>query len=315
MKAIIATNYGNSEALTYTENAKKPTLQENHVLVKIHAASINPFDIALLSGVYKAHMPLTFPATPGGDFAGTVIEVGKNVTNLAIGDEVYGTANVLSGGTGSFAEFATASSGSIAKKPHNISFIEAAALPLVGTSAVQALEEHMQLAAGQKILIHGGAGGIGHIAIQLAKTIGAHIITTVSTNDMPFVTQLGADEIIDYTKQQFETLVNQVDAVFDTVGGETTATSFKVLKKGGILVSMKGQPDETLATQYGITSIGQGTKNNTPHLARLTELVEAGSIHVHVAETFPLIDIKKAWELQQTRPQGKLVVTISDTLS
>lgn len=313
MKAIVATNYGGGETLAYTENATTPILLENHVLVKIHAASINPFDIALLSGVFKEHMPLIFPTTPGGDFAGVVTEVGAGVTHLAVGDEVYGTANSVSGGSGSFAEYAAVSAGSIAKKPKNVSFTEAAALPLVGTSAVQSLEEHMALQKGQKILIHGGAGGIGHIAIQLAKTIGAHVITTVSTNDIPFVTQLGADEVIDYKKQQFETLVTDVDAVFDTVGGEITNKSFIALKKGGILVSMKGQPDETLAKQYGITGVAQGTKNNTPHLTRLAQLVETEAIHVHIFQTFPLADIKKAWELQQTRPQGKLVITVSDT--
>lgn len=310
MKAIEAKNYGGSEVLSITHSAPLPQLTPAHVLVKIQAASLNPFDISLLSGVYKEHMPLTFPATVGGDFSGVVTEIAKDVTHVAVGDEVYGTANSVSGGSGSFAEYASVSQNTIAKKPTTISFVDAAGFPLVGSSAVQALEEHINLQPAQTILIHGGAGGIGHIAIQLAKSIGARVIVTAGTPDLAFVKNLGADEVIDYKTQQFETLVKDVDAVFDTVGGEVTNRSLAVLKKGGILVSMKGPPDEALTKQCGVIGIGQGTKNNTAHLTRLKSLIEAGNIHIHIERVFILQDIKEAWELQQKHPQGKLVLTI-----
>lgn len=160
----------------------------------------------------------------------------------------------------------------MAHKPKNIDFIEAAALPLVGSSAVQALEEHIKLQKDQKILIHGGAGGIGHIAIQLAKALGAIVVTTVSTKDMNFVEKLGStDQLINYETEDFEDMLHDIDGVFDTVGGETADKSFQVLKKGGVIVSMLGQPNAELAQKYGVSAIGQNTVTNTQHLKLLKD--------------------------------------------
>lgn len=192
MKAVQINNYGNKEVLEVNENASQPLLKEGQVLVEVKAASINPFDIKLRAGYMKDAIPLQFPFTMGGDYSGVVKEV-NGVSNLQIGDEVYGQAIALGTGSGSFAELAAANGANTAKKPHSIDFEQAAALPLVGSSAIQALEEHIQLESGQKILIHGGAGGIGHIAIQLAKALGAYVATTVSTDDKAFVQELGAD--------------------------------------------------------------------------------------------------------------------------
>ena len=208
MQAIIVSAYGGTEALHMTDNLPAPTSFANQIGIEVYAAGINPFDVALLSGMYRSVIPVTFPYIPGGDISGVVTSVGKDVTGLAIGDHIYGSANVLSGGSGAFTQNTLAVAGRIAKKPENASWIQAAALPLVATSALTALEELMELKPDQKILIHGGSGGIGHIAIQLAKHMGAYVATTAGTADMPFVKKLGADLCIDYKTQRFDQLIS-----------------------------------------------------------------------------------------------------------
>ena len=255
MKAVQINTYGGVEVLEINENASKPTPAKDQVLVEVHAASITPIDWKIRAGYLKDVAPLPFPATLGGDFAGVITEVGEDVTDFKIGEEVYGAAILLNGGSGSFAQSLVSNTASLAHKPKVANFIEAAALPLVGSSAIQALEEHIKLQNSQKILtpvreqgsakrvlIHCGAGGIGHIAIQLAKALGAYVATTVSSEDIEYVKSLGADKVIDYQTQPFEKVLKDFDAVFDTVGGQTTDKSFEVLKKGGIIVSMLGQP-------------------------------------------------------------------------
>ena len=311
MKAVQIKTYGGNEVLEVQENAPKPIPKKGQTLVEVHAAGVNPVDWKIRAGYLKDMAELKFPATLGGDFAGVVTEVGENVSDFQIGDEVYGSALTFNGGSGSFAEFAAAKITTISRKPARVNFVEAAALPLVGSSAIQALEEHIKLQSGQKILIHGGVGGIGMVAIQLAKTIGAYVATTVSTDDKEYVKQLGAQEIIDYKKQKFEELLKEYDAVFDTVGGETTSKSFGVLKKGGVLVSMVGMPDQKLAIQYGVAAIGQMTNTNTTHLKRLAELVDDGKIKVHIDKTFTLEQASLAFEYQEkVHPRGKIVFTI-----
>jgi len=305
MKAVQINTYGGSEVLELAE-VEKPTAQPMQVLVKITASSINPFDVKVTAGYMKEMMPLEFPASLGGDFAGTITELGEDVSEFAVGDEVYGQAQ------GSYAEFALANIDKIAKKPTNISFEEAAAFPLVGSSAIQALEDHIKLQSGQKILIHGGAGGIGHIAIQMAKNIGAYVATTVSSDDVAFVTELGADKVIDYKKEKFEELLTDFDAVYDTVGGETTNKSFQILKKGGVLVTMLGQFDQALADQHEVTAIGQMTQTNATHLARLKELIEKGNLKITIDSTFPLDKIKEAFDKQNAHPRGKVVLQIHE---
>lgn len=313
MKAVQINTYGGIDVLEINENAPKPAPSKNQVLVGVHAASINPVDWKLRAGYLKEWMPLKFPATLGGDFSGVVREVGEGVSEFSIGDEVFGSAIVLNGGSGSFAEFVAANTGNTALKPKTVDFVEASALPLAGASAVQALEEHIKLQSGQKILIHGGAGGIGHIAVQLAKAIGAHVATTVNIDDKEFAKKLGADEIIDYKNQAFEEVLKDYDAVFDTVGGETTDRSFTVLKKGGALVSMLGQPSQELVEKYGITAIGEMTKTNTEHLNRLAEFVDSGKIKVHVDKIFPFPQAKEAFKYQEeVHPRGKVVLRIKE---
>lgn len=321
MKAAQINEYGEAHIVRVTSDAPKPTPSDDQVLVEVHAASINPFDWKVRKGFMHQVKPLQFPATLGGDIAGVVVEVGKNVTQFTVGDKVYGQAGIFGGGSGAYAEFAATNAKSIAKMPEGLEFTQAAALPLTGLSALQVIEDHMKLQSGstlakasadkQKILIHGGAGGIGTMAIQIAKHLGAYVATTVSTKSLEYVKQLGADEVIDYKTQKFEVMLSDFDAVFDTVGGETYDNSFKVLKKGGILVSMVQPPKEDLAAQYGVKAILQATKVSTESLERLGEFVKSGVVKPHVDSTFPLDQIQEAFRAQETgSPQGKVIVQI-----
>lgn len=311
MKAAQYNRYGGPDVIEVNNDASNPSASPGQVLIEVHAASLNPFDDKLRLGYMKEMIPLKFPFTIGGDFSGVVKELGKNVFEFKAGDEIYGQALGLTGSSGSIAELASANVENCSLKPRNADFIQAASLPLVGSSAIQALEEHAKLKSGQKILIQGGAGGIGHIAVQLAKHLGAYVAATASGYDMEFVKSLGADEAIDYKTQKFEDELSDFDAVFDTAGGETTDRSFKILKKGGVIVSMLGQPNPELAKQYGVTSIGQNTKITSARLNRLTELVEKGAVKPHIDKVFPLEQTKEAFEyLEKSHPRGKVVVKI-----
>ena len=220
MKAVKYSNYGGIDVLKVVTDADKPVIHDGQVLVEVEAASINPVDFKVRLGYMKDFVPLKFPATIGGDFSGIVKEIPGNDSGFKVGDKVYGQAVVLNGGSGSFAEFAAANIANIAHMPTTVDFLKAAALPLAGASAIQAIEDAIKLKNGQKILIHGGAGGIGSIAIQLAKSIGAKVATTVSEKDVSFVKELGADIVIDYHKQRFDEDLKDFDAVLDLVGGE-----------------------------------------------------------------------------------------------
>ncbi len=313
MKAVQINKYGGSEVLEISENAQKPIAGKDQILVEVHAASINPFDFFVLAGSMKERIPLKFPATMGGDFSGEVVDA-NNSSNFKIGDQVYGSALLIAGSSGGFAEFAAVNIASLALKPKNANFEEAASLPLVGSAAVQALEDHIKLQKGQRILIHGGAGGIGSIAIQLAKVLGAYVSTTVSSNDMEFARTLGADQVIDYKSEQFSEILKDYDAVFTTVGGETVDKSFLVLKKEGILVSMLGQPNEELAKEHEVTAIGQRTNTTTDLLIRLARYVEDGKIKPEVDKIFPIDQAREAFEYQENQsPKGKVVLKIKKT--
>jgi NADPH:quinone reductase-like Zn-dependent oxidoreductase len=227
MKAAQINEYGHADVIEVSDIAK-PTLGEGQVLVEVHAASINPFDTIVREG-HVAQMIKSLPVTLGGDIAGVVTEVGSGVTEFAVGDKVYGQANAVAGNSGAFAEFAATAASQVGNMPANLSFVEAGAIPLTGESALQVITGHMKLAPGQKILIHGGAGGIGTVAIQIAKHLGAYVATTATGEGIQYVTDLGADEVIDYASQKFEDSVHDYDAVFDTVGGDTYVRSFGVL--------------------------------------------------------------------------------------
>jgi NADPH:quinone reductase-like Zn-dependent oxidoreductase len=258
-------------------------------------------------------LPLQFPATLGGDVAGVVAQVGPGVSGLAVGDEVYGQANAVLGGSGTLAEFTAAPAGSTAHKPKTLDFTTAAALPLVGVSALQAITEHLNVQRGQRILIHGAAGGVGSIAVQIAKHLGAHVIATAFTDDVEFVKGLGADQVIDASTQAFENVVRAVDGVLDTVRGDTATKSYSVLKRGGVLVSMTAQPDEARMAETGVRAIGQWTQPTTERLTALAALVDAGIIKPNVARVFPLDQAAAAFTFFETgNPRGKVVVAVRD---
>lgn len=310
MKAAQLKGYGGQDSLQVTNDAPKPELKPDEVLVEVYAAGLNPFDWKVREGYMKDYFALEFPATLGGDVSGKVAELGQDVTDFTIGQDVMGAAGAVSG-KGSYAEYTPVKTAQLVPKPASLDYGQSAAVPLAGVSAYQAVIETMSLKPGQKILIHGGGGGIGYMAIQLANNIGAYVAVTVSAKDVEFVKQAGADEIIDYQSQDFTQLVNDYDAVFDTVGGEVTDKSFQVLKPGGVLVSMAGQPSEELAAKFKVKAIAQSTQVNQERLAALADLVERGSLKIHIDKTFNIDDAAEALEYLKTgHPRGKVVLKV-----
>jgi NADPH:quinone reductase-like Zn-dependent oxidoreductase len=313
MKSAQINQYGGSEVIEINQSTFEPTVSSGKVLVTIKAAGVNPADWKIREGGLQQLISLQFPSTLGMDFSGVIKQVGEGVipSEFKQGDEVYGQAGVANGGSGAFAEMALANKESIAHKPKRLSHPESAALPLVGVSAWWALVDDIGLSNGQKILIHGGAGGIGSIAIQLAKNLGAYVATTVSTNDKQFVQELGADIVIDYKTQSFEDLVHEYDAVFDTVGGETYRRSFKVVKKAGIIVSMLEQPDSELMNQYDVKAIFRFTQATRERLTKLAEWIDQNNIRVNVEKKFSLEKAGDALDYQKdVHPRGKVVLAM-----
>lgn len=300
--------FGGPEVIEIVD-IEKPKVDKGQVLIKVYASSVNPFDIKFSQGMMPdANLPITL----GGDVAGVVTEIGEEIEVFSVGNKVYGSANALAGATGAFAEFVASPYGILAKMPKNIDFNQAAAVVLTGISAVQALLEHLNLKSDQKILIHGGAGGIGTIAIQIAKHIGANVTATATGDGIKYVKKLGADQVIDYKNQEFDKLLNNYDAVFDTVGGQTYQKSFKVLKKGGVIVSMLMPPDEELMNQYAVTAIYQFTKISTERLDKLTKFIEDGAVKIHIDKIYTIDNIKEAFkEKEGGEVLGKIAIEIA----
>ena len=313
MKSAQINKYGSSQVIEINNSASEPSVAPGKVLVDIRAAGVNPVDWKISEGHMQQLVSLQFPSTLGLDFSGVIKQVGEGISpsEFKPGDEVYGQAGVISGGSGAFAEMAVTKTESIANKPKKLSFPQAAGLPLVGVAAWQVLIEDIHLSKDQKILIHGGAGGIGSIAIQLAKSLGAYVATTVSTSDKQFVQELGAYTAIDYKTQTFEDMLQNYDAVFDTVGGNTYRRSFKVLKKGGVIVSMLEQPDSELMNQYGVKAKFQFTQPDKEHLTKVAQWVDQNNIRVNVEKEFSLDEAGDALDYQKNEhPRGKVVLAM-----
>jgi len=312
MKAAQFSKYGGPEVIVINPEAPTPQLKGGQILIENYAASINPFDATFREGYMKESIQPEFPVTIGGDFAGRVKALGPSVAGFNVADAVFGQALAFTGASGTMAEKVIATATNIALAPNGIPIEDAAALPLAGVSALQAIEEHLQLKPDQKILIHGGAGGIGHLAIQLAKAMGAYVITTVSDDNLEFVTELGADETIDYKSQNFTDIVAGVDAVFDIVGGDVTERSLGVLRDGGILVTMKALPSvESVdkAKERLVTVIAQVTQVNHARLNRLSTYVSEGKIKVTVERMFTLDEAREAYQhAEKESRRGKVVV-------
>jgi alcohol dehydrogenase len=245
VKAARIHGYGGSDSIRI-ERIALPTLRAGEILIEVRATGTNPIDWKIPAGRMQRIMPLKLPFTLGGDFSGVVLDTGPGASPFSVGEEVYGHAPIFMGSSGAFAEALITLAGNVARKPRGIGHPQAAALPLAGVSALQSLTERLRLSRNQRILIHGGAGGVGSIAIQLAKHLGARVVTTVSADDVAYVKSLGADEIIDYQRQRFEDAVGKVDAVLDTVGGDVYLRSFDVLRAHGRLVSLLERPQPLL---------------------------------------------------------------------
>jgi len=308
MKAVRIHNYGGPEVLTY-EDAPRPTAGPGEVLIRVHATTVNPFDCAARAGYLTGYFNYTFPLIIGTDVSGVIEEIGEGVTGFSAGDIVYARTGVFRDGAN--AEYAVAFVTDVAKKPQSLDHVHSAALPHVTLTAWQGLYEFANLSAGQTVLIHAAAGGVGHIAVQLAKLRGAKVIGTASTH-LDFIKELGVDQAIDYNTTTFEDVVKDVDVVFDLLGGDTQQRSWKVLKAGGILISTVQPPSEETAASHGVR---QAYISSAPPVAQtLTEvaaLVDAGKLKPVVSTILPLQDIRKAHELIEAKHvYGKLVLQV-----
>src|SRR6266513_2608483 len=240
MKALVLKRYGGLDQVAFADIAR-PALKPGEILVQVHAAGLNPIDCAIPKGTFKPILRFRLPATLGSDLAGVVVEVGSRVTRFKPGDAVF--ASIFDLGTGALAEFALVPENAGALKPADLDFVQAASIPMVGLTSWQALKERAHLKPGQKVFIPAGAGGIGTFAIQLAKYLGAKVGTTTSTGNVDLVQSLGADEVIDYTKQEFEEVLRDYDAVLGTLRGDSLEKSLLILKPKSIAVSLVGPPD------------------------------------------------------------------------
>lgn len=308
MKAIRIHEYGDRNVFQY-EECPVPQILDGEVLIKVIATAINPIDWKVREGYLKDIDPHDFPLILGWDFSGVVEKIGKNVTTFSPGDAVYSRPD--STRNGSYAEYIAVRENEIAPKPQTISFTGAAALPLTSIAAWEAVIRSGEIAAGQSILIHGAAGGVGSIAVQLAKWRGAHVIATTSENTRELVKSLGADDIIDYKSVNFKDVVHDVDVVFDTVGGQVQEDSYDVLKREGILVSIVKPPSEERASQSGVVAKFVRIHPNAAILRELATLVDRGIVRPIVGTEFSLKDIPKAHALGESgRARGKTVIQV-----
>jgi NADPH:quinone reductase-like Zn-dependent oxidoreductase len=309
MKAVRVHQYGGPEVLKY-EEAPRPNPGPGEVLVRIRAAGVNPVDWKVREGHMREALAYRMPFVPGWDVSGVVEATGPNVTQLNTGDEVYGYPSVVRDGT--YAEYAVVPEAELALKPRSVDHVEAASVPMAALTAWQGLFDAGDLRTDQKVLIHGGAGGVGSFAIQLARWRGAFITATASGRNQEFLRNLGADLTIDYEKSRFDRLVCDVDLVLDTVGGDTLRRSWKVLKKGGILVSTVEAPDAGLAQVHGVRAALVDTQANPAQLAEIAGLVDAGMVRPIVEAVFPLNEARNAQELSQTgHARGKIVLKVA----
>ena len=306
MKAAVIREYG---AAIEISDVPQPALLADSVLIEVHAASVNPVDGILQAGYLKEMMPITFPFTMGFDVSGVVVEVGDQVSKFKIGDEVFSRPNGMQAGT--IAEYAVIKEEELAIKPSNISHQEAASIPLVGLTAWQAMVTKGNLQKGQKILIHAGSGGVGTLAIQMAKHLGAEVATTTSAVNAEMVKNLGADVVIDYKTQKFEEELSDYDLVFDMMGGEIMEKSFKILKKGGCLVSIKGEDSKGLAKQYGVRFEAFFMWPSGEMLSQLAQLISDGALKPVIDRTFLIDQVQEAYGyLQGGRAKGKIVIQV-----
>ncbi len=330
MKALIFNRYGKRDNVTFADTPR-PVPKPDEILVQVHAAGLNPIDYMVPKGTFKPILKFQLPATLGSDLAGVVVEVGSRVTRFKPGDAVF--ASIFDLGSGALAEFAVVPENAAALKPANLDFVQAASIPMVGLTSWQALKERANLKPGQKVFIPAGSGGIGTFAIQLAKHLGAKVGTTTSTANVDLVRSLGADEVIDYKKQEFEEVLRDYDAVLGTVRGDALEKSLRILKPKGTVVSLIGPPDAAFARArgmnflmvavFGLLSrkiVRRANQRGAAYsflfvhpdgnqLAEIGELLKSGRIRPVIDKVFPFEQAKEALAyLEQGRAKGKVVV-------
>jgi NADPH:quinone reductase-like Zn-dependent oxidoreductase len=305
MRAVRLHAFGGPDVLKIEETSR-PEPKSGEALIRVHAAGVNPVDWKIREGYTNHKLPLV----PGWDVAGVIEKVGPGVTSVKPGDEVYGYFDLSR--NGAYADYVTVPADEVALKPSSLDLTKAAAVPLAALTAWQGLFDVGGLKAGQKVLIHAAAGGVGSFAVQFAKWKGADAIGTASGRNVQFVRELGADEVIDYTKTAFEEAVDNVDLVFDTMGGETQKRSWQVLKKGGILVSILGQPSQKDADAWDVRQDSFVVRPNAAQLAQIADLIDSGDVKPVVETVLPLSDARKAQELSQTgHTRGKIVLKVA----
>jgi NADPH:quinone reductase-like Zn-dependent oxidoreductase len=310
MKAVRIHTFG-GPAVLQCEEVPKPQAGAGEALVQIKAAGVNPIDWKVRSGYMKEMFQKMLPLIPGVDMAGVVEAVGEDVSDFKPGDTVYGYLGVGHGGT--YAQYVAADATALAPKPKSLDFVQAAAIPLAAIVGWQTLFDIAQLQPGQTVLIHGASGGVGHMAVQLAKGKGAKVIGTASARNTDFLKSIGVDQMIDYHTTKFEDVVHDVDVVLDTQAGDTQLRSYKVLKKGGILVSTLGIEDPGLAAKFKVRATGFLAQPNGDELRQIAMLVDDGKIKPEVARVFPLKDVAKAHQLSETgHVRGKIVLKVND---
>ncbi|MBC8141450.1 MAG: NADP-dependent oxidoreductase [Armatimonadetes bacterium] len=307
MKAVVISEYGDENVLKYGD-VPRPEPKAGEILVKVRAAGVNPVDWKIRDGL-GGMFGYTLPLILGGDIAGTVETVGAGVTNFAPGDAVYGMT--VTNSSDGYAEYALALPDGIAHKPDSLSFAEAASLPIAVLTAWQAFDL-ANLQSGQQVLITGASGGVGSMAVQLAKAKGAFVTATASGKNESFVRELGADEFVDYTARAFETVVKNMDVVFDTVGDDTLDRAYQTLKPGGYLVTAAGMPNEEKASESKVQVARVSCKANADQLAEVSGLIGEGKLRTYLETVLPLSEAKQAHQLSKTgRTRGKIVLTVA----
>ncbi len=308
MKAMVAHEYGGPEKLKL-EEVPVPQPKETEVLVRVIASGVNPADPLILSGKFADKFGTHLPLIPGYDIAGVVVKAGKQVRTLKVGEPVY--AYLLYGG--GWAEYCISNETESSIKPKSLSFTDAAAVPLAGLTAFQALCGFGNLQPGQTALIHGGSGGVGSFAIQIAKARDAKVVATASTANQDVLKQLGADVAVDYTTQKFEDIAHDVAVVLDTVGGDTLARSYGLVKKGGTVVTIVSQCDQDEAKKDRIRCKALWSHPDASELGAITQMIEAGKVKPLVSQVLPLADAAKAVDQAETHhTRGKIVLKIAD---
>lgn len=313
MKCVCIYHFGGPDVLMYTD-APRPRCDSGEVLVKVHAAGVNPVDWKIREGHLQEQVKHTFPLILGWDVSGVVASVGPGTSRLKVGDEVFSRPDILR--DGAYAEYIVIKESEVALKPPSLDHVQAAALPLAGLAAWQSLVEVAQLESGQRVLIHAAAGGVGSLAVQIAKDRGAFVIGTASARHTDYLRKIGVDEVIDYGHRKFDENVSAVDVVLDTMGGDTQERSWKTLKKGGLLVSLVSQPSPEIAAKMGVRQAFVFVQPNAAQLGELSKLVESGKLRPKVEKVLPLPEAMRAQELSQAgHTCGKIVLKVDQAAS